>query len=166
MLCHIFKLSCSILIGNCSIMSPNQMLSQCYLSFLVNCLDIIDSKCCNYCHLLSDCSSKFQLFMTIPHHKLLTREGRAMANGGTHPSSMTVVVRLFIRNVIRKVTTVTLKYQMALNIILSSVVVSGSSLCYCTYITSPRSWLANHLLDTACGGVLSPSQVMLKVLII
>jgi hypothetical protein len=47
-----------------------------------------------------------------------------------------------------------------------SVVVSGNSLCYYTYITSPRSWLAKYLLDTACGGVLCPSQVMLKVLII
>jgi hypothetical protein len=31
-----------------------------------------------------------------------------------------------------------------------SVVVSGNSLCYYTYITSPRSWLAKYLLDTAC----------------
>ena len=53
-----------------------------------------------------------------------------------------------------------IKYQMALNIILSSVVVSRSSLCYCTYITSPHSWLVNHLPDTACGGVLSfPNDV-------
>ena len=35
---------------------------------------------CNYCHLPSDFSSKLQLLMTIFHHKLLTREGRILAN--------------------------------------------------------------------------------------
>ena len=51
-----------------------------------------------------DFSSKLQSSMTIFHHKLLTREGRVTANGWTHPSSMTVFVHLFIRNVIQKVT--------------------------------------------------------------
>ena len=46
--------------------------------------------------------------MTIFHHKLLTIEGRILANGSTHPSSMTVFVHLFIRIVIRKATIVIL----------------------------------------------------------
>ena len=61
-----------------------------------------------YCHLLSDFSSKFQSSVTIFHHKLLTRGGRVLANGWTHPSSMTMfVVYLYIRSVIQKVTIVT-----------------------------------------------------------
>ena len=64
--------------------------------------------------------------MTIFHHTLLTREGRFLANGWTHPSSMTIFVDLFIRSVFRKVTTMTLEYHMTLNIIFSSVVVFGS----------------------------------------
>ena len=42
------------------------------------------------------------------HHKLLTREGRVVATGWTHPSSMTIFVHLCIRGVIWKVTIVTL----------------------------------------------------------
>ena len=57
--------------------------------------------------------------MTIFHHKLLTREGRVLANGWTHPSSMTIFVHLFIRSVIRKVTTSDTKYHLTLNIIFS-----------------------------------------------
>jgi hypothetical protein len=57
------------------------MFTQHYLSFLVNFWGIIDSQCCNYYHLPSDFSSKFQSFMTIFHHKLLTREVRVLANG-------------------------------------------------------------------------------------
>ena len=41
----------------------------------------IDSQCCNYYHLPSDFSYKFQSFITIFHHKLLTREVRVFANG-------------------------------------------------------------------------------------
>ena len=46
--------------------------------------------------------------MTLFHHKLLTREGRVLADGWTHPSSMTVFVHVFIKNVIQKVSVVTL----------------------------------------------------------
>ena len=42
---------------------------------------IIDLQCCNYCHLPSDFSFKFQSSMTIFHPKLLTREGWVLANG-------------------------------------------------------------------------------------
>ena len=57
---------------------------------------ITDLQCCNYCHLPSDYSSKFQSYMTIFHHKLLTRVGGVLANGCTHPSFMTKFVLLFI----------------------------------------------------------------------
>ena len=56
----------------------------------------------------SDFSSKFQSSMTIFHHKLLTKEGVILANRWTHPSSLTTFVHLFIRNVIQRVTIVTL----------------------------------------------------------
>ena len=42
------------------------------------------------------------------HHKLLTREGRVVATGWTHPSSMTIFVHLFIRGVIWNATIVAL----------------------------------------------------------
>ena len=47
-------------------------------------------RCCNYCHLPSDFSSTFQSSTTMFHHKLLTREGRVLANRWIHPSSRTV----------------------------------------------------------------------------
>ena len=62
----------------------------------------------NYCHLPSNFSSGFEKFMTIFHHKLLTWEGRVLANLWTRPSSMTEFVHIFIRGVIRKVTILTL----------------------------------------------------------
>ena len=69
---------------------------------------IIDLQWCNYYHLPSDFSSNFQSSMTIFHRKLLTREGRVLANGWTLPSSMTIFVHLFIESVIQKITIVTL----------------------------------------------------------
>ena len=84
------------------------MLTQNDLSFLVNCSGVIDLQCCNYCHLPNDFSSKFQASMTIFHHELLTREGRVSTDGLTHPSSMTIFIKLFIRSVVQKVTIVTL----------------------------------------------------------
>ena len=68
---------------------------------------IIDLYCCDYCHLPSEFSSKFQSSMTIFQHKLLTREGRVLADGRTHPPSMTTFVHLFKRSVSRRVTLVT-----------------------------------------------------------
>jgi len=59
---------------------------------------------------------KFQSFMSISHHKLLTR---VLANAWTHPSSMTIFVHLFNRSVIQKVTTVTLNAICTLNIMFS-----------------------------------------------
>jgi hypothetical protein len=55
---------------------------------------MIDLHYCNYCHLLSGSSSKFQSSMITFHHKL--KEGRVLANGWTHPSSMTIFVHLII----------------------------------------------------------------------
>ena len=52
-----------------------------YLSFLVILEGLIDLPCCNYCHLPSDFSSKFQSSRTIFHHKLLTRDDIVLANG-------------------------------------------------------------------------------------
>ena len=73
------------------------MLTQHYLSFFVKTnWGIIDLQCCNYYHLPSDSPSEFQSSMTIFHHKLLKREGRRLADGWSHPSSMTIFVHLFI----------------------------------------------------------------------
>ena len=51
-------------------------------------------QCCNYYHLQSGFSFNFQSSKTMFHHKLLTREGRVLANGLTRPSSMTVFYEL------------------------------------------------------------------------
>ena len=77
------------------------MLTQ--LSFLVKFLGDYGLQCCNYCHLPRVFSFKFESAMTIFHHKFLTRVGRVFANGWTHPSCMTIFIRLFIISVIRKV---------------------------------------------------------------
>ena len=60
-------------------------------------------------------SARIQTFlsMTILHHKLLTGEGRVLANGWTHPSSMTISVHLFMTSITRKVA---IKYHLTLNI--------------------------------------------------
>ena len=42
---------------------------------------IIDLHCCNDCHLPSEFTLKFQSSMTILDQKLVTREGRDLANG-------------------------------------------------------------------------------------
>jgi hypothetical protein len=52
-------------------------------------------------------SSKIQSSMEIFHHKLLTREGKILANERTHPSYMTTLVHLFTGSVIQKVIIVT-----------------------------------------------------------
>ena len=78
--------------------------------------------CCNYCHLPSDFSFKFESSMTIFHHKLLTRKGRVLADGWTHPSSMIIFVHLFIRKCHLKSYQIDINYHMTLNSILYSVV--------------------------------------------
>ena len=60
------------------------MLTQHWLSFIVLFFLIggfIDLHCCNYCHLPTGFSSNCQSPVTKFHQKLLTREGRALANG-------------------------------------------------------------------------------------
>ena len=64
----------------------------------------LDLQYCIYYHLPSNISSKFQSSTKIFHPRLLTREGRVLGNGWTHPSSMTIFVHLFLRDVIRKST--------------------------------------------------------------
>ena len=44
-------------------------------------LGIANLQCCNYYHLSLYYSSKLQSSITILHHKLLTQEGRVLANG-------------------------------------------------------------------------------------
>ena len=128
------------------------MLSQYYLSILNNCLGIIALKCCNYYHLLSDCSS-----MTISYNNLLTREGTVMANGWTRPSSTTIFVRLFIRSVIRKVT----KYHTTLNIIFSSAVVCGSWFASVLKLkTSPMACKSPSRHCVWCSVFSFPSEVV------
>ena len=96
------------------------MLTQHYLSFLVKkSWEIIDLQCCNYCHLLGKCSSKFQSSMTIFHHKLRTREGRVLTNGWTHLSSMTIFCSLDNKKSHPKSYHSDIKYHMKLKIIFS-----------------------------------------------
>ena len=97
------------------------MLTQHYLSFLVSFWRILDGQWSNWCHLPSDFSSNFQSSLTIFCHKLLTREGRVLANGWTHSSSMTIFVHLFIRSVTQKVTIVNIEYHITRNIVSSAV---------------------------------------------
>ena len=52
--------------------------------FVIPCKNIwgiIDLQCCNYYHLTSVFSFKFQSSMIILRHKFLTREGMVLANG-------------------------------------------------------------------------------------
>ena len=53
----------------------------------------------------------------IFHHKLLTREGRVLANGWTHPSSMTIFVQLIHKKCHPKRYHSGIIYHMRLNII-------------------------------------------------
>ena len=101
------------------------MSTQHYLSILVIFFwggGIIDSQCCNYRNFPSGVSSKFQSSMTIFHHKSVTSEGRVLANGWTHPSSMTIFVHLFIyKKCHLKSYHGDIKYHMTLNNIFSLV---------------------------------------------
>ena len=100
------------------------MLTQQYLSFLVDFGGVIDLQCCNYCHLPNDFSSKFQSTMTIFHHKLLTREGMVLANRWTHPSSMAIIIHKCHRKSYHR----DIKYHITLNIIF--IVTLGNVGCY------------------------------------
>ena len=120
------------------------MLTQDYLSFLVIVLDIINLQCCNYCHLSSDFSSKFQSYMTIFHHKLLTRGGRVLANGWTHPSYIKIFARLFIKKCHPK------SYHMTLHIIFSIVCYDEVGLCAQNTYTILAS-IANIMREGLCN---------------
>ena len=74
-------MSWSILIVSHGILSLTLFNVPCSYSKRGGGVEIIDLHCCNYRVLLSDLSSKFQSSMTMYHHKLLTREGRVLANG-------------------------------------------------------------------------------------
>ena len=66
---------------NSIIVSPTLNVTQHWLSFLVIFLGNIDLQRYKYCRLLNDSPSKFQSFLTIFHHMLMTREGRVFAHG-------------------------------------------------------------------------------------
>ena len=67
-----------------SIVTNTILLTQYFFGHsLWNSRGIID--CCKYCHLPSHFPSTIESSMTIFHQKLLTREGRVVANGWTHP---------------------------------------------------------------------------------
>ena len=93
---------CSILLLNRGIGSPTPNVHK--KSYVIPCIFF-----CEYYHSSSDFLSNFQSSRLIFHHELLTREGRVLANGCTHPSSLTIFVRLFIRTVIQIITIDTLK---------------------------------------------------------
>ena len=84
------------------------MLTQHYLSFLVIFLGDNRFIVLQLLSLTKWIFIQIQSSMTIFHHKLLTREGRVLANRWTHAASMTIFVNLFIRSVIYKVTIVTI----------------------------------------------------------
>ena len=62
---------------------------------------------------------QFQSSLIIFHHKLLTREGKVLANGRTHPWSMTIFVHLFKNKRHPKSYHSDIKYHMALNTMFS-----------------------------------------------
>ena len=68
--------------------------------------------------------------MTIFYHKLLTRGGRVLTNGWTHPSPMIIFVNLFIRKCHPESYHSDKKYHMPLNNIVSVV------LCYWKFCKS------------------------------
>ena len=84
-----------ILIVNRGIVSPTLDVNPAL--FVIPCIDL---QCCNYCHLPGEFSSNFQSSMTIFHHKLLTKVDTILINGWTHPLSMTILARLFMRSVL------------------------------------------------------------------
>jgi hypothetical protein len=113
---------CSVTNSNwLAIMSPTLHVKPTLFAIPCKFLGDTDLQCCNFYHWPIDLSSKFQSSMTIPDHKLLTREGSVWANVWTHPSSMTILVNLFIRSVIWKVTFNDIKCHMALDIMFSVV---------------------------------------------
>jgi hypothetical protein len=84
----------SILIANCSVVSPTVNISPTFFVISGKAFGgIIDLQCCNYCPLPSDVSSKLQSSMTTFHQELMTREGRLLANERTYPSSFMTRVR-------------------------------------------------------------------------
>ena len=88
--------SCSILIGNHCIVSPTLNVN--LTLFVIHCnlfWWIIDIQCRNYFHQVTF------------HPNFNTSEGRGLANGWTHPSSLIVFVNLFIKTDIQKITIVT-----------------------------------------------------------
>ena len=88
--------------------------------FAISCkfLGIIDLQSCKKLSVPSGFSSKVQSSMTTFHHKLLTIEGRVLANGWTHPSSMTIFVPLIHKKCHPKKYHSDIKYHTALTIIL------------------------------------------------
>jgi hypothetical protein len=117
----ILYLSCSILIVIRSIVSPT--LNANPTLFVIPCNFLRDYRF-SVLHILSltnRFSSKFQSSMTIVYHKLLTREGRILANRWAHPSSMTIFVHLSIRSVSWKNYHSDIKYHITLNIIFGVV---------------------------------------------
>ena len=98
----------NFIVGNPDIVTPTLNVNP--TLFAIPCKffgGIVELQCCNYYHLPIGFPSKSESSMTIVHHKLLTRERRVLANGWTHPSSMTIFVHIFIKNVIREVTVLT-----------------------------------------------------------
>ena len=70
------------LIVNCGVVSPILNVNPTLLVIPRKVLwGVIDLQCHNYCHLPCDFSSNIQSSITIFHHKLLTTEGRVLANG-------------------------------------------------------------------------------------
>ena len=104
------------------------MWTQYYLSILLIFLGSYEFTVLHYYHLPSEFSSKFhhpcQYFMT----KMLTREGRILADGWTHSPFMAILVHFFLlRSVIKKSYHGDIRYHMALNLIFSALIPSNCS---------------------------------------
>ena len=106
-----FYLSCSILIVNhpCSVTTKCTPNITCHVKKKT--LGIIGLQYVNYCHLLSDLSSKCQSFVIIFHYKIVRMQNTSsfvsiidmdFIQISNFKSSMTILVYLFIRSVVKK----------------------------------------------------------------
>jgi hypothetical protein len=115
------------------------MLTQHYLSILVENLGIT---CCNHYCLSSNfylnSNHPWQYFIT----KLLIKEGRVLANGWTHPSTMTIFVHLIHKKCHPKSYHSDTNYHMTLDFIFSVVNLSMSSVPW------RCSWVVDHATVT------------------
>ena len=110
------------------------MLTQHYSSFLVKFGGVLDLQCCKYFSLTKWIF--IQISINISSN-FLTREGRVLANGCTHLSSMTIFVHFIYKKCHSKNYHSDTKYYMTLNIIFSALTQFRiSTHCRCKFTVS------------------------------